>query len=327
MHLQVLWDISDARLHEGAAGGLASIKIDNNDGNFVEMAPAGGLDMYSATPAWQQKYAITGLTNGWHNVVVKSLNPSHNAASSGWFVYVDGFDVDPVAQNPVDRSENNYDGQIGYHWETLANAKADGLSMSLNGAFQGACGGFTFTGTSVSYVYEKTPAGGLADVYIDGDLPGHGQRVRVAGSWQATQDYGPFGNTTHTHHDRQPQNSEPAVVEHVHLRRFVHRPGGHGNALSELADSTEDDTLTNAQGARRRNRPGATGARGCPCGLRFSARARKLAIPLHISFELTKRCNLACRHCYIVPGDAELPGYAGSSSSTRSRSWAAWQLR
>ena len=180
-----------------AAGGLASVKIDNNDGNFVEKAPTGGLDMYSAAPAWKQTYAITGLTNGWHNVVVKSLNPAHNAASSGWFIYVDGFDVDAVPQNPVDRSENNYAGQIGYHWETITNSHADGGSTSLVGDFK-APAAFTFTGTSVSYVYEKTPAGGLADVYIDGIFQGTLNEYASPVAWQATQDYGPLANTTHT---------------------------------------------------------------------------------------------------------------------------------
>jgi hypothetical protein len=180
-----------------SAGGLASIKVDNNDGNFVEKAPTGGLDMYSASPVFQTKYAITGLTNSWHNVVVKSLNPAHNTASSGWFVYVDAFDVDAVPQNPVDRSENNYDGQVSYHWSTLANTYADGGSMSTNGSFSAATA-FTFSGPSVSYVYEKTSAGGLADVYIDGVFQGTVNEYSATPVFQATQDYGPLANTTHT---------------------------------------------------------------------------------------------------------------------------------
>ena len=103
----------------------------------------------------------------------------------------------PVAQNPVDRSENNYDGQISYHWSTLSNAKADGLSMSVNGSFSAATA-FTFTGPSVSYVYETTSAGGLADVYIDGVFQNTVNEYSASPVFQVKQDYGPFANTTHT---------------------------------------------------------------------------------------------------------------------------------
>lgn len=64
--------------------------------------------------------------------------------------------------------------------------------------------------------------------------------------------------------------------------------------------------MTNAQ-APGDETPGRNGRAGLPLRVALQARARKLAIPLHISFELTKRCNLACRHCYIVPRDGELP--------------------
>lgn len=56
------------------------------------------------------------------------------------------------------------------------------------------------------------------------------------------------------------------------------------------------------------SRSDAKGGRAAqPLGAALRARARKLTIPLHVSFELTRRCNLACRHCYLASGDGELP--------------------
>ena len=206
---------------KGPAAGIASIKIDNNDGIFVEKAPSGGLDMYSAGPLWKQTYTVNGLTNGWHNVVVKSMNPTKNPLSTGWFVYVDGFTVDAVSQNPINRSENNYDGQIGYQWTTIGNAKADGASMSLNGGFSAAAA-FSFTGTAVSYVYEMGSAAGKADVYIDGQFMGTVNEYSALPVWKAQTDYTGLSDTTHTLLLLNNKSKDPASTSYfIYIDAFI----------------------------------------------------------------------------------------------------------
>lgn len=48
-----------------------------------------------------------------------------------------------------------------------------------------------------------------------------------------------------------------------------------------------------------------------PPGLRLIAQAQKRAVKngkaFDLTLELTHRCNVACRHCYIIPGEEELP--------------------
>lgn len=142
----------------GPRGGNASVKIDG-----VEKGP---VNLYSAAFAFQQSTTFSGLAAGNHTVVIKSAL-SKDPASLGYYIYHDCFGATTDSADPTPFSENNYDGSTTYAWSKVNSTSASGGSFSSASATSAATA-FTFSGTSVQWLYTKGPRGGIANVWIDG---------------------------------------------------------------------------------------------------------------------------------------------------------------
>ncbi len=137
---------------KGPDQGRASVTIDGvNKGTF---------DLYSSSAQPNLQLNFGGLSNTSHTIVVKVLG-TKNIASTDFKVAVDGFVVGSSVTQESARTVQ-YDSWVG-----AANSNANGGSYRYSGT-AGAIATFTFSGTSVTWITEKCPGCGKAEVYVDG---------------------------------------------------------------------------------------------------------------------------------------------------------------
>jgi hypothetical protein len=167
--------------------GIASVTIDG--------VAQPNVDQYAATVQFKQSTTFSNLSAGAHTVVIKSTG-TRNANSTGTFLYHDAFYTTTDSADLTPDSENNYDGSTTYTWERVNFASASGGSFSDSASPSSALA-FTFSGTSITWKYLKSPKGGIANVWIDGvpqtNVDQYGSSVSLASTT-----YSGLANALHT---------------------------------------------------------------------------------------------------------------------------------
>lgn len=144
--------------YTGPDGGIATVQIDGG-------APS-QVDTYSPTAKYQPVVFTSGvLADGNHTLTITATGQK-NAASTSSRIVVDAFDViNPGRRYEEDDPSVSFSGGF---WDPR-DTRVWSEGHSLVSRDTGATATFTFTGTSVSWIgCEKSSAGGVADVYIDG---------------------------------------------------------------------------------------------------------------------------------------------------------------
>ena len=177
----------------GALGGKANIYIDGS------ATPYNGtpISLYSATTQWKKEYAVTGLSNAAHTLEIRNAGTTESPAK-GFFIYHDSFKASGFSGDSHTHSENNMDGMTLYDWSRVSNAGASGGDFSGNPSTTSAAA-FTFSGTSVDFIFRTGPLGGKAKVYIDGLLqPDVVNMYSASTVWQVTKSYTGLSPGMHT---------------------------------------------------------------------------------------------------------------------------------
>ena len=145
----------------GPATGIARVYL---DGAFHA-----SVDTFSPTEIQAPIFTDTNLMPGSHEMVIE-VSGQKNAASSGFTIVVDAFDVrsrfedtDPSIAYAGTWFNDNNDAWSG----TSANF---GSGSSARAAAAGARATFTFSGTSIRFIGPRCPECGIARVYLDGVL-------------------------------------------------------------------------------------------------------------------------------------------------------------
>jgi drug/metabolite transporter superfamily protein YnfA len=144
------------------------------------------VDLFRATTQWQAPVQIKGLANTRHTVVIKALN-SKNAASSGKWVAVDGFNtVTSLKTTPT-----SYDDRLIYISGTFRYGSWAGImqSGSQSGAYRisnsaKASMTFAFNGSQVTWITALGPSYGKAAIYVDGVLKQTVDLYKATQQWQ-----------------------------------------------------------------------------------------------------------------------------------------------
>jgi len=158
-------------------GGIARIILDGgNLGNVDTYAPQEEIQAVLET--------ISGLPAGAHTLAIE-VTGTKNAASSGYVVVVDAFDIQGT---PGGRIQEAGPAAITYYgtWIqgdatrpgasggtlTYSYAELDPGIVQVGGPVSGVTtrAVFTFSGTRVTWIGAKSPLGGTANVYVDGVL-------------------------------------------------------------------------------------------------------------------------------------------------------------
>jgi hypothetical protein len=169
--------------------GIARVSVDGGPLTDVDLflprcndaeKAAGCVDEQVRAPA----FTASGLAAGQHTMTIEATGLKHGAAgcdptldpkncAADCAVVVDAFDVGPSSAPPPNgtRSEETA-ASLAY---TAGWAQGDRTRTWSGGAAAksgtpGARATFTFTGTSVSWIGVRGPAGGVARVYLDGAL-------------------------------------------------------------------------------------------------------------------------------------------------------------
>jgi hypothetical protein len=137
----------------GPDQGIASVYL---DGRTI-----GTYDQYSSSRRYHVRRSISGLTNGYHRLVIAPRGTKRSAAS-GSFVTVDAFSVDgSVVGTPI----------VQWQWRQVSNSHASaGTYASTN--VRAANVYFTFRGPGIDWLTMTGPDQGIAEMYIDGVLRG-----------------------------------------------------------------------------------------------------------------------------------------------------------
>jgi hypothetical protein len=153
--------------YRGPQGGIAVVSLDG--------VPVRTVDTYAPVEELQAEvFSATGLDHRAHtlNIKVSSLS---NPASSGVFVVVDAFDVEPPQPLPptgarfeetdpaLTYSGDWTQGDASTAWSGGTAARSTTAGVLLN---------ISFTGNSVSWIGYRGPEGGMARAFIDGTLVG-----------------------------------------------------------------------------------------------------------------------------------------------------------
>jgi hypothetical protein len=122
------------------------------------------IDSLSTSEVGEQLVTYSDLGDGPHKVTVQAVGQP-NAAINDHFCVLDGFIVGgPAAQMVDDQS-----GQLAWTGPWMPYKFRNGLSGTVSfSKNQGAKASFTFSGTSISWVYAKQQNAGIAQVSIDG---------------------------------------------------------------------------------------------------------------------------------------------------------------
>jgi Divergent InlB B-repeat domain len=166
---------------KGPASGIANVTIDGiNKGN---------LDLYAASKTLYSK-AYTGLANASHNIVVK-VTGTHNAASTGNAVIVDGFTVGATTTQESGRL-------IMYDtWKGSQSVNASGGEYRAS-ASPSASVTVSFTGTRIDWVTSTGTGWGIANVVIDGVNKGNVDLYSSTTTWQSVKTYSGLSNAAHS---------------------------------------------------------------------------------------------------------------------------------
>ena len=173
--------------------GIANIYVDG----VLQQQPANVGDTYAPTEQIQKEiFSVSGLANVPHTLAIE-VSGTKNGASSDYIIVVDAFDIVAPSGYPSGRIQETgqtavtyYGGWIlgdnyGIHiWSggTAAYSYAEcepGIVNPNSPPPPTGCSGtgvttravFTFRGTGVTWIGNRHPQGGQANVYIDGILP------------------------------------------------------------------------------------------------------------------------------------------------------------
>ena len=181
---------------KGPKGAIAKVLIDG-------VAPATNptVDQYAAAVTTKATTTWSGLNaTAYHTITIQSSG-TKNSASGGTFIYHDAFQAptDPDFASQMgsnNREENNYDGSTTYTWGKVTYAPASGGSFS-DASSPSAATAFTFSGSSVTWLYIHGPKGAIARVSIDGvQEPNVDQYAAAVGATSIT--YSSLGTGLHT---------------------------------------------------------------------------------------------------------------------------------
>ena len=117
------------------------------------------FDNYASSRHFKVRRSISGLSNGYHRLVV-AVRGTKRAASKDSFVTVDAFSVDGhLIGTPV----------VQWQWRQVSTSHASGGHYATSNV-RGANVYFTFRGPGIDWVSTMGPDQGKAEMYIDGTL-------------------------------------------------------------------------------------------------------------------------------------------------------------
>jgi hypothetical protein len=126
---------------------------------YLDGRTIGTYDQYSASRAYRVRRTISGLSNGYHRLVIAPRGTKRSSATDS-FVTVDAFAVDGTLDpTPV----------VQWQWRRLSSAGASGGSYASTNV-RAANLYFTFRGPGIDWVTMTGPDQGTAEMYIDGTL-------------------------------------------------------------------------------------------------------------------------------------------------------------
>jgi alpha-amylase len=147
----------------------------------VDGGPVSRVDLYSPTEQLRVPIFTRNLTPGPHTLRI-DVTGDKNPASVGAFVIVDAFDVTvPSPGVPVRRFAED-DPSLSPNYTPLASNASSGWvqgsgfpfwsgERAMFSAMAGARATFTFTGTSVTWIGDRSQNTGIARVSLDGGAP------------------------------------------------------------------------------------------------------------------------------------------------------------
>jgi hypothetical protein len=137
----------------GPDQGFATVSVDGRS--------IGTFDQYSSSRRYHVRRAITGLSSGYHRLVI-SVKGTKRAAARDSFVTVDAFSVDGhLVGTPV----------VEWRWRIAAASAASGDHYATSNV-PGANVYFNFRGPGIDWVTLTGPDQGIARMYVDGGLKG-----------------------------------------------------------------------------------------------------------------------------------------------------------
>lgn len=144
-------------------GGLARVAV---DGSHVAT-----ISLYAAEPATSAAvWSVVGLPAGTHRVVV-TVTGSHEASSSGVAVAVDAFEFEGTllgaGSTGTVYSQSDYRIYRKAPWSKRTSSGAI-RGSALYSANPNASINVRFSGTGITWMGRKSPASGLAAVFVDG---------------------------------------------------------------------------------------------------------------------------------------------------------------
>jgi len=147
---------------KGPYNGKATVVLDN--GTPVE------VDLYAATTAYQQGvWSASGLAAGPHTVRIQPTG-TKNAASTNYFVGVDGMDVTAGTITPAHFEQNNPKLMYEGAWSNSTGADHSAGSYKFSSSTSAAVY-VGFKGTSFDWYTVKGPLYGIASVSVDNGAP------------------------------------------------------------------------------------------------------------------------------------------------------------
>lgn len=135
----------------GPDQGFATVSVDGRS--------VGTFDQYSSSRRYHIRRSISGLSSGYHRLVV-SVKGTKRSASRGTYVTVDAFSVDGhLFGTPV----------VEWKWRIATASAASGDHFATSST-PGANVYFNFRGPGIDWVTITGPDQGIARVYVDGSL-------------------------------------------------------------------------------------------------------------------------------------------------------------
>lgn len=176
----------------GFLGPIAGVGRVSLDGVFMA-----DVDLYSPTEEIRAVlFTATDLANTSHTLTIE-VTGLKNAAATGTYVVVDAFDVPGPRVTRIQETDPSvlYTG----NWMRGNRDRAWSGGTAAETIVAGAQATFTFTGTSVTWIGARAPAGGVARVFLDGifvaQVDTYSTREEIQ---QVVFTAGGLANTTHT---------------------------------------------------------------------------------------------------------------------------------
>ncbi|MBN2115730.1 MAG: hypothetical protein JW730_04125 [Anaerolineales bacterium] len=159
------------------------------DGSLIKVDT---IDQYSASRAWQARWASGDLGAGQHTVKL--------VHASGATVEIDGIEVKMYAPPPTATKYDDADGGWTYSGFTATTSTGPYLDTFRYSTAVGSTAEFDFTGSRITIIYSENSNRGDLEVYIDGNPTPVAtiNQYNATRVWQASWTSGDLGPGPHT---------------------------------------------------------------------------------------------------------------------------------